>query len=184
MGRNAIIAVILLVLLLGVPMLTYNGLVSKAENVDGSWAQVENQLQRRTDLIPNLIETVKGYTKHEKELFTQIAEARSKLAQAQSVPEKAQAYNEVNSSLARLLVVVERYPDLKANQNYIQLMDELSGTENRIATERKRYNDTVRVYNKSIKTFPNLIFANTLGFDSKEYFQVEEGAKPVPQVKF
>jgi len=184
MGRNLLIIVLILAALLIFPIISYNSLVAKAENVDSAWAQVENQLQRRADLIPNLVETVKGYTKYEKELFTQIAQARSKLAGAASVPQASQAYNEMNSVLSRLLVVVERYPDLKANQNYIQLMDELAGTENRIAVERKRYNDTVRVYNRSIKTFPTVIFANTLGFETKEYFQVEEGAKVAPKVQF
>lgn len=184
MGRSLLIILGIIAALLIVPVLTYNSLVTKAENVDSAWAQVENQLQRRADLIPNLVETVKGYTRHERELFTQIAEARSKLAGAQSVPQAAQAYSQVNSALSRLLVVVERYPDLKANQNYIQLMDELSGTENRVAVERKRYNDAVRVYNRSIKTFPTVMLANTLGFATKEYFQVEEGARVVPQVQF
>lgn len=184
MGRNLLIILGVIAALLIFPVLTYNSLVTRAENVDSAWAQVENQLQRRADLIPNLVETVKGYTRHERELFTQIAEARSKLAGAQSVPQAAQAYNEVNSALSRLLVIVERYPDLKANQNYIQLMDELSGTENRIAVERKRYNESVRIYNRSIKTFPTVMLANTLGFTAKEYFQVQEGARAVPQVQF
>jgi len=184
MNKNLIIVLVFLAAILGFSVLSYNNLVSKSEDVNQAWAQVQNQLQRRSDLIPNLVETVKGYTKHEKDVFIEIAQARTKLAGAQSVPQAAEAYGQMNNALSRLLVIAERYPDLKANQNYTQLMDELAGTENRIAVERMRYNDSVKIYNRSIKTFPTVFLARTLGFESKDYFQIERGAEKVPQVKF
>ncbi|MBN1385047.1 MAG: LemA family protein [Elusimicrobia bacterium] len=163
----------------------YNTLVTLNESIDGQWAQVENQLQRRNDLIPNLVRTVKGYAKHEKQLFTHIADARAKLAGAKTVNEKIKANQQMDSLLGRLLVVVERYPDLKASENFSRLQDELAGTENRIAVERRRYNEVIRGYNILIKRFPSNIVASMMGFEKKDaYFKAEEKAKEVPEVNF
>jgi len=162
----------------------YNGLVAKRENVDNTWAQVQNVLQRRADLIPNLVETVKGYAAHEKEIFQQLAEARAKLAGARTPAEAAGANQELSSALSRLLVVVENYPDLKANESFLALQDELAGTENRIAVERKRYNDAVRDYNASIKRFPNNLLGGLFGLEPRQYFEADAKAQHVPQVKF
>jgi LemA protein len=162
----------------------YNGLVTERESVDKSWAQVENVLQRRGDLIPNLVETVKGYAAHEKEVFEKVADARGRLAGA-TTPQEASAANAgLTSALGRLLAISENYPDLKANENFIRLQDELAGSENRIATERMRYNETVRVYNTHIKSFPANLIAGFFGFKEKDYFEAEAGAKEVPKVKF
>ncbi len=163
---------------------TRNTLVTLEETIDSSWAEIDNQLQRRTDLIPNLVNTVKGYAKQEKEVFTQIAEARSKLAGARTVGEKAAGYNGLETALSRLLVIVERYPELKSNVNFIRLQDELAGTENRIAVARKRYNDSVRTFNTKIRRFPSSTVARNMGLEKKEYFQIEERAREVPQVDF
>ena len=162
----------------------YNGLVTERESVDKSWAQVENVLQRRGDLIPNLVETVKGYASHEKEVFEKVADARGRLAGAASPQEASAANAGLTSALGRLLAISENYPDLKANENFIRLQDELAGSENRIATERMRYNDTVRVYNTHIKSFPANLIAGFFGFKEKDYFEAEAGAKEVPKVKF
>ena len=177
-----VLAVVVLVVVLGVS--SYNGLVSLNENVNGKWSQIENMLQRRADLIPNLVSTVKGYAAHEQQAIQAVADARAKLAGAGGPAAKAQANGELNSALSRLLVVVENYPNLKADKNFRALMDELSGTENRIAVARKDYNDSVQVYNTKIRSLPTSIFAGMLGFGPKEYFRAEEGAKQVPQVKF
>lgn len=162
----------------------YNNLVVAEENVNGKWGQVENQLQRRGDLIGNLVETVKSYVTHEQKVFGQIAEARAKLAGAQTPAKAIQATGEMEGALSRLLVVVENYPNLKANENFRSLMDELSGSENRIAIARKDYNEAVQNYNTSIRSFPTMITANMLGFGPKEYFKAEVGAKAVPKVDF
>jgi LemA protein len=165
-------------------MRAYNGLVTERESVDKSWAQVENVLQRRGDLIPNLVETVKGYAAHEKEVFEKVADARGRLAGA-TTPQEASAANAgLTSALGRLLAISENYPDLKANENFIRLQDELAGSENRIAIERMRYNETVRVYNTHIKSFPANLIAGFFGFKEKDYFEAEAGAKEVPKVKF
>jgi LemA protein len=163
---------------------TRNNLVTLDESIDGDWAEIDNQLQRRADLIPNLVNTVKGYAKQEREVFIQIAEARAKLAGARTVGEKAQGYNELETALSRLLVVVERYPELKSNVNFIRLQDELAGTENRIAVARKRYNDSVRTFNTKIRRFPASIVARRMGFEKKEYFEIEERSREVPEVDF
>jgi LemA protein len=163
---------------------TRNTLVTLEESIDASWAEIDNQLQRRADLIPNLVNTVKGYATQEREVFTQIAEARAKLAGAGSVGEKAAGYNQLQSALGRLLVVVERYPELKSNVNFIRLQDELAGTENRIAVARMRYNDSVRTFNTKIRRFPAAIIARAMGFEQKEYFQIEERSREVPKVDF
>jgi len=163
---------------------TRNKLVTLEETIDAAWAEIDNQLQRRSDLIPNLVETVKGYAKQEKEIFIQIAEARSKLIGAKTVGEKAQSYNELQTALSRLLVIVERYPELKSNVNFIRLQDELAGTENRIAVARKRYNDAVKSFNTKIRRFPTSIVANMMGMEKREYFQIQETAREVPKVEF
>ena len=162
----------------------YNGMVSARENVDSKWSQVDNQLQRRSDLIPNLVNTVKGYAAHEKEVFQSVSDARAKMAGAKSVNDKLAANTELNSALSRLLAVAENYPQLKADQNFRQLQDELSGTENRIAVARKDYNDAVQGYNTKIKSLPYSLFAGALGFTARDYFKVEETAKTVPKVQF
>lgn len=171
------------VLVLG-GIMSYNGLVTMNENVNGKWSQIENQLQRRADLIPNLVSTVKGYAAHEQQAIQSVADARAKLAGAQGPAAKAQANADLNNSLSRLLVIAENYPNLKADKNFRALMDELSGTENRIAVARKDYNDAVQVYNTKIRSFPTTIFAGMMGFGSKEYFKAEEGAQQVPKVQF
>ena len=162
----------------------YNRLVSFDETVQSKWAQVENQLKRRSDLIPDLVNTVKGYASHEKEVFTNIADARSKLAGAKSLSDKVAAANQFESALSRLLVIVERYPDLKANQNFSKLQYELSGTENRIAVERMRYNESVKMYNLVVKRFSGRFLAALFGFEKAEYFKIEKKDKDVPKVKF
>jgi len=163
---------------------TRNSLVMMEEDISGSWAQVENQLQRRYDLIPNLVNTVKGVANHEKEVFTQIAEARSKLAGARTPAQTIKASNGMESALSKLLMVVERYPDLKANQSYNRLMDELSGTENRLSVERRRFNEAIKRFNKSIRLFPKSFVASMSGFEKKEYFKVSETAKEAVKVQF
>jgi LemA protein len=162
----------------------YNGLVSMNEAVNGKWSQVENQLQRRADLIPNLNATVSGYAQHEQAAIKAVADARAKLAGSQGVAAKAEANNELGGALSRLLVIAENYPNLKADQNFRQLADELAGTENRIAVARKDYNDAVQIYNTKIRTIPSSIYAGMLGFGPKEYFKAAEGSQQVPQVKF
>ncbi|MBN1828423.1 MAG: LemA family protein [Deltaproteobacteria bacterium] len=179
----AVIAILVLVLYSTVKG-TYNTFIALDEQVKASWAQVENQLQRRYDLIPNLVETVKGYAKQEQDVFVKVTEARSRVGGAQSVPEKIAANNDLSSALSRLLLVVERYPDLKSNQNFLSLQDELAGTENRIAVERRRYNEAVRSYNVKIRSFPANIMAGIFGFQKAAFFEVPEAAKAAPQVKF
>jgi LemA protein len=163
---------------------TYNSLVMLDEGVKAAWAQVENQLQRRYDLIPNYVETVKGFAKQEKDVFIKVTEARSKVGGATTVPDKIQANNELSSMLSRLLVVVERYPELKSDQNFLRLQDELAGTENRIAVERRRYNETVKTFNIKVRTFPTNILAGIFGFEKASFFEVPEAAQAVPKVEF
>ncbi|HWP97761.1 MAG TPA: LemA family protein [Syntrophomonadaceae bacterium] len=177
-----VLAVVLLFVFWGVG--SYNGLVSLNESVNSKWSQIDNQLQRRADLIPNLVATVKGFASQEKGILDNIADARSRLVGAQGVADKAAANDQLSSTLSRLLVVVENYPTLKSDANFRQLQDELAGTENRLAVARKDYNDSVQVYNAKIKTFPTSIWAGMLGFQTREYFQVDEKAKSVPQVDF
>lgn len=162
----------------------YNGLVTNEEKVNSAWSQIDTQLQRRLDLIPNLVATAKGFAKQEQTIFTNIADARAKLAGAQTVAGKAAADSELSGALSRLLVVVENYPNLKSDTTFRQLMDELAGTENRIATARKDYNDAVQTFNTKLKVFPTVIFANIFGFDAKEYFKAEAGAESTPKVDF
>jgi len=163
---------------------TYNKLVAMDESVKAAWAQVENQLQRRYDLIPNYVETVKGYASHEKEVLTQVTEARSRVGGAGTIDEKIEANNALSSALSRLLVVVEQYPDLKANANFIRLQDELAGTENRIAVERRRFNEEVRAFNTQIRSFPTNLIAGLFGFEKAEFFDVPKERQEAPKVKF
>lgn len=177
-----VVAVVILV----IAMLagSYNSLVSKEEKVDKELANVDVQLERRADLIPNLVNTVKGYTSHETEVIDKITTARENLLNASSVEEKSEANDELTTALNALMVVVENYPDLKASENFIQLSDELAGTENRIATARRDYNDAVTSYNTSVKKFPTNILAGIFGFEQKDYFEVSEGKTEVPNVEF
>jgi LemA protein len=178
-----VIGVIVLILIFsGVG--AYNNLVAQSENVETQLSQIDNQLQRRNDLIPNLVETVKGYAAHEKEIFTNVAEARAKLAGSSTVSDKAEASAELTSALNRLIAIAENYPQLKANQNFIQLSDELAGTENRIANARMGFNEAARDYNTTIRKFPTVILANMFGFDKYDYFEATEGAQNVPEVSF
>jgi LemA protein len=164
----------------------YNGLVGSDQGVKQSWAQVENMLQRRYDLIPNLVSTVKGYASHEKEIFTQVAEARAKLSGAGTVNQKVGASNAMEGALSRLLAIAENYPQLRASENFRALQDELAGTENRLSVARMRYNEAVQSYNTRARTIPAVLFVGMFGFDrEKSFFKVaSEVAKEVPQVKF
>lgn len=174
---------------------TYNNLVDLDEGVNAQWAQVENQYQRRYDLVPNLVATVKGYAKQESEVFTQVAEARSKAGGIVNIdssitddPAKMAEFQKVQDTfggtLQRLLSVTENYPELKSNQNFIALQDELEGTENRISTERKRYNDAAKLYNTTIRKFPTTLIANMFGFKQKAYFTATSEAQTAPKVEF
>ena len=184
-GLIVLIAVIAVIAIIGLWVSgTYNSLVSSREVVDKQLSVIDTQLQRRNDLIPNIVNTVKGYTSHESEVLGDIADARVNLAGAQSTKDIAQADAELSSAISRLLVVVENYPELKANTQFSALTDELAGTENRIAVARKDYNDAASSYNTMVKTFPRVIFANMFGFSPVEYFEAAAGADKVPEVKF
>lgn len=162
----------------------YNNLVQSGEDVDGAWAQVENILKKRADLIPNLVETVKGYATHEEDIFVKVTEARSKVMAATSPEEAAAANEELTRALGDINVVVENYPELKANENFLSLQAELSSIENELSTERMRYNDKVKVFNKDVKKFPKNLLAKMFGFSPKEYFQISEADKETPKVNF
>lgn len=163
---------------------TYNELVAQQEQTKTAWSQVENQLQRRNDLIPNLVETVKGYAKQETTIFTAIADARARIGSAQTVPQKIAANNDLSSALARLLVVVENYPVLKSSENFMRLQDELAGTENRLSVERMRYNEIVLAYNTHVRQFPSNLVASAFNFELRPLFEAPASAKAVPNVKF
>jgi len=183
LGPLVVIGIILAILAM-ILIPSYNKFVNLEEDVDQAYAQVENQLQRRLDLIPNLVSTVKGFASHEKEIISDIADSRARLAGAQGPEEQAVANTELSGALSRLLVVVENYPDLKANENFTKLMDELAGTENRLGVARKDYNDVVSNYNRQVKRFPGKIVASIFGYDEKEYFKADAAANEVPNVDF
>lgn len=187
----AVVAVIVLVAAAAISR--YNGLVALEEGVSGQWANVENQYQRRADLIPNLVATVKGYAAHESETFESVIAARSKATQITVDPEKLtpeklqefqQAQGQLSAALGRLLMITENYPDLKANQNFLELQAQLEGTENRISTERMRFNDMAKAFNTSVRRFPTNILASALGFERKPYFEAEAGSNQAPEVNF
>ena len=189
----AVVVVIVLIVVSSIKNM-YNGFVQLDENVNQKWSQVQNVYQRRYDLIPNLVETVKGYARHERETLQAVTEARAKVGGVTNLkaedltPENLARFQEAQAGLSgalqRLMVVVERYPDLKANQNFIRLQDELAGTENRIAVERKRFTEAVQAYNSTIRRFPQVIFAGMFGFEKKAYFEALEQAQEAPQVQF
>ena len=191
MGKSLIALVVIIVLLVcglvffGQYVGVKNTLVTKNEAVKAAWSQVDIVLQRRADLIPNLVETVKGYAQQEQTVFGDIAKARSALLSAGNPQEKIAANGQLDGAIGRLLLIVENYPQLKSNENFLRLQDELAGTENRIAVERKRYNDALQDYNTYVQQFPNSIFAGWAGFKANEaYFAASEGAKQVPKVNF
>lgn len=194
-GTIILIAILAVVVIFAVKLIgTYNGLVELDENATQAWAQVNNQYQRRADLIPNLVETVKGYASHENETFTAVTNARAKVGQLNISPEvlnNPQALKqfqnvqgEISSALTKLMAVSENYPDLKANQNFLALQNQLEGTENRISVERKRFNEAIQMYNKRIRRFPTNMMAGMFGFSKKFYFEAEAGADQAPKVKF
>ena len=179
--------VLLLVILIGFSMYISrrNQMVALEENVQQAWSQVDVVIQRRADLVPNLVATVKGYATHEKEIFENVAQARAALAGAQTPTSRIAANQQLTGALGRLLAIVENYPDLKANENFLRLQDELAGTENRLAVERMRYNNAVQAYDTAIQVFPGNVVASFFGFQRNEaYFKAEEGARAVPKVNF
>lgn len=185
--KGIIIFSVILVIVLGYFINTYNNFQVLDEKVSSNWAQVENQLKRRNDLIPNLINAVKGYSKHEKEIFTQVSEARAKLSGSMSSNDiqAIQKNNaELNSALSRLIAIAENYPTLKADKNFLALQDELAGTENRIAVARRDYNESVKTLNTSIRMFPASLIAGIANVEQKKYFEVPEVEKAVPKVEF
>jgi LemA protein len=185
-GWIAPVAIVAILLIIGIFWFVgqQNSLITLEESVDAEWSEVDNQLQRRSDLIPNLVATVRGFADQEEEIFTQIADARARLAGAESVGETAESYGELESAVSRLLVIVENYPQLQSSQNFIRLQDELAGTENRIAVARRRYNESVQQFNTRIRLFPTRIVANRLGLEQREYFEIDESARAVPTVDF
>ena len=193
MKKSTIILVAVIAALAMWVISAYNGMVKMDESVSTAWSNVENQYQRRADLIPNLVNTVKGYAAHEKETFEAVVSARSKATQMtvdpeNLTPEKLQEYQkaqgEIGAALGRLLAITENYPELKANENFKELQAQLEGTENRISVERRNFNEVARTYNTSIRTFPKSILAGMFGFDKRPYFEAEEGANKAPEVKF
>ena len=184
-GSKILIGVVIALIVIAFPLISsYNGLVEEENNVNTSWAQVETVLQRRNDLIPNLVNAVQGAMNQEREVFGGIADARAKLNSANTQEDEVEANNEMSSALSRLLVVIEDYPELKSNEQVTGLMDELAGTENRISTERQRYNGTVQTFNNKVQRFPGNIMAGLFGFEKKPFFQAVEGAENAPDVNF
>lgn len=193
MKKSTIILLVVLGVILVWGVTSYNGLVRADENVSTAWSNVENQYQRRADLIPNLVNTVKGYAAHEQETLDAVVSARTRATQVvvdaeEMTPEKLQqfqkAQGEVGAALGRLLAITEAYPDLKANQNFLELQAQLEGTENRISVERRNFNDAARRFNTSIRTFPRNLIAGMCGFEKRPYFEAEESAAKAPEVKF
>lgn len=193
MKRNTIIIIAAIAAIVGYCMSSYNTLVGQDEAVGTAWSNVENQYQRRVDLIPNLVNTVKGYASHEKETFEAVVSARAKATQTtvdidDLTPEKIAAYQkaqgDLGSALGRLLAITENYPELKANENFKELQAQLEGTENRISTERHKFNEVAKTYNTSIRRFPKNIIASMFGFEKRPYFEAQEGAEKAPEVKF
>ncbi len=184
-STKVLLIIAVIVIILGSAVVgRYNRLVQLETNVDGRWAQVENVLQRRADLIPNLVNTVKGYASHEERVFTEIADARARLLGARSPEEQMEANTGLDSAIGRLLALSEAYPELKADTSFVRLQDELAGTESRIATERMRFNESVETWNATIKQFPMNILANMFGKQTKAYFEAAPGAREVPVVEF
>lgn len=185
-GLIVVVVLVLIVLWFGSTYVGHrNEMVRKNETIKAAWSQVDNVLQRRADLIPNLVETVKGFAAQEQTVFTNIANARAALGGARTPQEKIAANGQLDSALSRLLVVVENYPQLRSNENFLRLQDELAGTENRIAVERKRYNDAIQDYNTYISLFPNNIVASMSGFGRNDaYFRADEGSRQAPKVQF
>ena len=189
-GIIIILAIVAVLVLWGVK--AYNGLVSQDEAVSAAWSQVENMYQRRADLIPNLVATVKGYAAHESETLQAVTDARAKATSisvdgnmtAEQFQQYQAAQNEVTGALGRLIAIAENYPDLKANQNFLELQAELEGTENRIAVERQNFNTAAKTYNTYIRRFPQTLFASIFGFDKKDYFEAEAGSEKAPTVEF
>jgi LemA protein len=184
-GLKGVLIILGIILVLAIPIFSsYNGLVTSDEAVTSAWSQVENQLQRRMDLIPNLVESVKGYASHEEGILTEITRARERLIGAGSLTEMADADQELSGALSRLLAIAENYPELKADANFRQLSDELAGTENRIATSRMDYNNSVQAFNTKIRRFPTVIVARIFNFAGKDYFQAADNAQKAPVVDF
>ncbi len=188
MKKTWIIVLAIILLIVALPIISvagsYNKLVVMDETIDADWKQVENLMQRRYDLVPNLVEVAKGYAIHEKEIFTEIADARARIGQGSNREEVIGANQELTGALSRLLVIAENYPDLKANEQFIRLQDELAGTENRLAVARQDYNGSVQTYNQTIRRFPTNIIAGMLRFEQQPYFEMEQGAGKAPSVKF
>lgn len=193
MKKSTIIIIVVAVVAIIWAVTSYNGLVKMDEGVGTAWSNVENQYQRRADLIPNLVNTVKGYASHEKETLDAVVTARTRATQMtvsadDLTPEKLQAYQkaqgEVGAALGRLLAITENYPDLKANQNFLELQAQLEGTENRISVERRNFNEAAKSYNTAIRTFPRNLLAGMFGFEKRPYFEAEDGASKAPEVKF
>ena len=191
MKKSTIIILVVLALLALWGVKAYNGLVKNQESVSSAWSQVENNYQRRSDLIPNLVATVKGYAEHESSTLEAVVQARANATSVnggnlseEEVAAYQKAQGEVSSALGRLLMVVENYPELKANENFLDLQAQLEGTENRIAEARRQFNETAKAYNVKVRTFPSNIVASIFGFDAKGYFEADEAAKTTPKVEF
>ena len=193
MKKSTIVWIVIIALIVVWGIRIYNNMVNQEETVTKAWANVENQYQRRADLIPNLVNTVKGYAAHEKETLQAVVDARTKATSinidaenmtAEELQKFQEAQKEVGSSLGRLIAIAENHPDLKANQNFLELQSQLEGTENRISVERKNFNDAVKTYNAFVRRFPQTLLANIFGFDKKPYFEAEEGSNKAPTVEF